>query len=114
MASTPELVDYAYIAEQLNVNVQTVRKYATYTKGRQQVDYFPKSVAPETSRSPLFLKDEADAFIERRIAESKLPGHMNINKPGARPTQPGPNTRAEISAAAQQAISKNRGSAPKK
>jgi len=100
MASTPDLVDYTYIAEQLNVNVQTVRVLATSKKGRQAIDYFPKSVAPETSRSPLFRKDEADAFVARRLAEAKQPKRMNAFRKDVLPNKPGGMTRSEISQAA--------------
>jgi uncharacterized sporulation protein YeaH/YhbH (DUF444 family) len=64
----PELVDYAYIAEKLNVSQQTVRVYATGTKQRKAG--FPKSALPEGARSPLFHKKEADAFIKRRREET--------------------------------------------
>ena len=67
-ASMPELVDYAYIAEKLNVSQQTVRVYATGTKQRKAG--FPQSVAPKTARSPLFRKKDADAFIQRRLTET--------------------------------------------
>ena len=67
-ASMPELVDYAYIAEKLNVSQQTVRVYATGTKQRKAG--FPESVAPKTARSPLFRKKDADAFIQRRLTET--------------------------------------------
>ena len=63
-ATMPELVDYAYIAEKLNVSQQTVRVYATGTKQRKEG--FPKSALPEGARSPLFHKKDADAFIKRR------------------------------------------------
>lgn len=79
MANMPELVDYAYIAEKLNVTPQTVRVYAT-AKGSQRKEGFPRSVAPETSRSPLFLKEEADAFIAQRIAASRAPSRLNANR----------------------------------
>ena len=67
-ATMPELVDYAYIAEKLNVSQQTVRVYATGTKQRKAG--FPKSALPEGARSPLFHKKEADAFIKRRLEET--------------------------------------------
>ena len=67
-ASMPELVDYAYIAEKLNVSQQTVRVYATGTKQRKEG--FPKSALPEGARSPLFHKKDADAFIKRRLEET--------------------------------------------
>src|SRR3546814_19167200 len=61
----PQLVDYAYIAEKLNVSQQTVRVYATGTKQRKAG--FPKSALPEGARSPLFHTKDADAFIKRRL-----------------------------------------------
>lgn len=67
-ATMPELVDYAYIAEKLNVSQQTVRVYATGTKQRKEG--FPKSALPEGARSPLFHKKDADAFIKRRLEET--------------------------------------------
>jgi hypothetical protein len=96
MTNVPDLVGYAYIAEKLNVTPQTVRVYATGST--QKAAGFPENVAPETSRSPLFLRSEADAFIERRIAESKTPARLNANRPGATPATKKPKARSEISA----------------
>ncbi|MGC5225409.1 hypothetical protein ACPW96_22830 [Micromonospora sp. DT81.3] len=96
MANAPELVGYAYIAEKLNVTPQTVRVYATGTA--QKKAGFPENVAPETSRSPLFLRSEADAFIERRIAESKTPARLNANRPDTAPASKPAKDRSEISA----------------
>ncbi|MFF8188761.1 hypothetical protein ACF044_16025 [Microbacterium sp. NPDC016588] len=109
MANMPELVDYAYIAEKLNVTPQTVRVYAT-AKGSQRKEGFPKSVAPETSRSPLFIKEEADAFIAQRIAESKAPSRLNANRPESAPRKATTHrkgaTEAAVAAAAERRASK--------
>ena len=67
----PELVDYAYIAETLNVSQQTVRVYATGAKQRKAG--FPESALPKGSRSPLFHKKDADTFIQRRLEETSVP-----------------------------------------
>lgn len=98
MATMPELVDYAYIAEKLNVTPQTVRVYAT-AKGSQRKEGFPKSVAPETSRSPLFIKEEADAFIAQRIAASKDPSRLNANRPDIAPKKTSARRNAATEAA---------------
>ena len=111
MATMPELVDYAYIAEKLNVTAQTVRVYAT-AKGSQRKEGFPKSVAPETSRSPLFVKEEADAFIERRIAESKAPARLNANRPEIA-TKRSTTDRKSATEAAVTAAAEKRASKPK-
>lgn len=62
-------VDYSYFAERLNLKVQTIRAYATGDK--QKVDDFPQRVNDASARTPYFDQAEADAWIEKRIAEGK-------------------------------------------
>lgn len=70
-------VDYSYFAERLNLKVQTIRVYATAKpsddpeKPSQRADDFPKRVNSPSARTPYFDQDEADAWIEKRIADGK-------------------------------------------
>lgn len=62
-------VDYSYFAERLNLKVQTIRAYATGDK--QKVDDFPRRVNDTSARTPYFDQNEADMWIEQRLADGK-------------------------------------------
>lgn len=57
------LVNYDYIAAELGIGVETVRRYAWGARKKNRFPLFPKPVDP-SARSPLFRKDDADRFIE--------------------------------------------------
>lgn len=61
-----DLVDYAYIAQQLGVLTDTVRHMAVDARKGRRHPLFPSPVNPD-SRSPLFEKTAADTFIRDRL-----------------------------------------------
>lgn len=77
-----ELVGYDYFAEELNVQVRTIRAYAAGTKAAR-LDYFPKPATPPGHRQPLFLKTDADEFIAARRGRSGAAYGRGRLKPAA-------------------------------
>lgn len=59
---TPKLVNYDYIAAELDIAVETVRRYASQAARQGKYPHFPKAVDPD-ARSPLFRQEDADYFI---------------------------------------------------
>ena len=71
----PAIIDGAtvgrdYFADRLGVSLDTVNLYAA-DDGGQALEYFPHPITPASHRTPLYRRSEADAFIERRVKESR-------------------------------------------
>lgn len=62
-----DLVDFAYIASELQISVATAYKYGT-PGTPQHIAGFPTPVTSESFRTTLFKRTEVDAFIARRRA----------------------------------------------
>lgn len=63
-------VDYAYIAERLNISKKTAYVYGTPTSTRR-LPGFPTPITPPRARTPLFDKSAVDKYIRDRIDNAR-------------------------------------------
>lgn len=73
--TSPDLVGYDYFAEQLDLDVKTIRIYATSKSKSNRVTDFPAPAGSVRGRgghpSPRFRKGDADKFIAGRRAKAQ-------------------------------------------